>query len=274
MLVLRSEILSGMCAKLRTVAASNFRDHPTRSLYYCLFAPRIYIFVLRAHPVRGESHNQRNTTGEVATTSPPFYNERHRSHVLLCEGWTRHYLQILVRAPFCCNRKSRAACAQSFAPWQQATIEIMRRNLSLRAVVVMFNRWHANIRRASTPQSLLLLLALATHIYLWSSRTCRSWWIKKSTQNHRRVCNAGFPKRYEWGRLVLVCEHCSNSRLKLPDILSCHAEARRLAHTSLIVRFTDFLVHNICLQKGFWLAAAEIAFTMARQQKQLTWHMC
>jgi len=56
-----------MCAKLRTVAASNNRDHPTKSLYYCLFAPHTYIFVLRAHPVRGESHNQRNTTGEVAT---------------------------------------------------------------------------------------------------------------------------------------------------------------------------------------------------------------
>ena len=38
------------------------RDH-----YYCLFAPHTCIFVLRAHPVRGESHNQRNTTGEVAT---------------------------------------------------------------------------------------------------------------------------------------------------------------------------------------------------------------
>ena len=25
----------------------------------------------------------------------------------------------------CCDRKSRAACAQNFAPWQQATIEIM-----------------------------------------------------------------------------------------------------------------------------------------------------
>jgi len=25
----------------------------------------------------------------------------------------------------CCDRISRAACAQSFAPWQQATIEIM-----------------------------------------------------------------------------------------------------------------------------------------------------
>jgi len=35
-----------------------------------LFAPPTYIFVLRAHPVRGESHNQRNTTGEVATVPP------------------------------------------------------------------------------------------------------------------------------------------------------------------------------------------------------------
>jgi len=37
--------------------------------YYCLLAPRIHIFVLRAHPIRGESHNQRNTIGEVATRS-------------------------------------------------------------------------------------------------------------------------------------------------------------------------------------------------------------
>ena len=81
-ILLRSDIPSGICAKLRAVAASNNRDHPTRSLYYCLFAPHTYIFVLRAHPVRGESYNQRNTTGEVATTSPPFYNEPHRSHVL------------------------------------------------------------------------------------------------------------------------------------------------------------------------------------------------
>jgi len=30
----------------------------------------------------------------------------------------------------CCNRKYQVACAQSFAPWQQATIEIIRHNLS------------------------------------------------------------------------------------------------------------------------------------------------
>jgi len=37
--LLRSEIPSGICAKLRTVAASNNRDHMPWSLYYCLFAP-------------------------------------------------------------------------------------------------------------------------------------------------------------------------------------------------------------------------------------------
>jgi len=55
--------------------------------------------ILHAHPVRGESHNQRNTTGEVATTSPPFYNEPHRSHILCVKAelgtistyWSQHH---------------------------------------------------------------------------------------------------------------------------------------------------------------------------------------
>ena len=67
--------------------------------YSCFLAPRIHIFVLRAHPVRGESHNQRNTTGEVATTSPPFYYETHRSHFLCVKAelgttftsWSQHH---------------------------------------------------------------------------------------------------------------------------------------------------------------------------------------
>jgi len=37
------------------------------SFDYCLYAPGIRIVVRRAHPVRGESHIQRNATGEVAT---------------------------------------------------------------------------------------------------------------------------------------------------------------------------------------------------------------
>jgi len=35
-ILLRSEIPSGMCAKLRTVAASNNRDHARNLSYYCL----------------------------------------------------------------------------------------------------------------------------------------------------------------------------------------------------------------------------------------------
>jgi len=35
-------------------------------------ATYMYGVVLRAHPVRGESHIQRNTTGEVATEPRPF----------------------------------------------------------------------------------------------------------------------------------------------------------------------------------------------------------
>ena len=65
-------------------------------------ATYMYGVILHAHPVRGESHNQRNTTGEVATVPIPR---------VFCEGWSRHNLHVLVTAPFWCDRKSRAACA-------------------------------------------------------------------------------------------------------------------------------------------------------------------
>jgi len=57
--------------------------------------------VLRAHPVRGESHIQRNAKGEVATTSPPFLqlNEPQGLHVIFKKAapgttftsWSQHY---------------------------------------------------------------------------------------------------------------------------------------------------------------------------------------
>jgi len=73
---------------------------------------------------------------------------------------------ILVTAPFCCDRKARAACAESFALWQQATIEIMRRNHSL-------------------------FCLFSPRIYgCCSSRTSRSWLIAHSTQRQPRRCNS------------------------------------------------------------------------------------
>jgi len=40
-ILLRSEIPSGMCAKLRTMVASNNRDHARNLSYYCLLALHI-----------------------------------------------------------------------------------------------------------------------------------------------------------------------------------------------------------------------------------------
>ena len=58
---------SGKCAKRPTLVASNNRDHPTRSLYYCLPVPHIYgCYSSRT----SRSHIQRNANGEFATTSP------------------------------------------------------------------------------------------------------------------------------------------------------------------------------------------------------------
>ena len=49
MLLLRSEIPNGLCAKLRTLAASNNRVHMPWLLYYCLFAPQICMVLFFTH---------------------------------------------------------------------------------------------------------------------------------------------------------------------------------------------------------------------------------
>jgi len=89
------ESLSNMRAKLRTVAASNNRDH---SIIAC--SHHIHVVFFFAHiPFVVNRAFQRNASGEVATTSPPFYNEPHRSHVLCVKAepgttftsWSQHH---------------------------------------------------------------------------------------------------------------------------------------------------------------------------------------
>jgi len=99
------------------------------------------------------------------------------------------YSQSLFR--YCCDQKSWAAYAQSFAPWQQATIEFTCHDHSLRTLVVTINGSQVKIGRASTPRSLFYCL-FAPHIWCCSSRTSRSWWITQSTQHHRRGCNSTY----------------------------------------------------------------------------------
>ena len=44
------------------------------TLLLLVCATYVYGVVLHAHPVRGQSHNQRNTTGEVATPQSKSFN--------------------------------------------------------------------------------------------------------------------------------------------------------------------------------------------------------
>jgi len=82
------------------------------------------------------------------------------------------YLTLRGNCSACCDWKSRAARVQSFAPWQQATIEVTRRDHSI-------------------------LLVRATYMYFCSSRTSRSCWITQSTQHHRRGFN-NIPSFLQW----------------------------------------------------------------------------
>ena len=249
-LLLRSEILSGMCAKLHTVAASNNKDHPTRSLSSSPLAPTVncspgsqallevtyqdhsigitrlllvratYIWCFFTHIPFVVNHTSNATPPEGLQQHPfrflqqqsHFGHHNHRkasrkthstngvnimshvtyNHTTQCEhvnglclaGWLNEqsittcwfrsvrtcpyswatgrkswtddrfflrwetcdpalrlshpvedsplFVPILVTAPFWIDQKSWAACAQSFALWQQATIEITRRDHSRR----------------------------------------------------------------------------------------------------------------------------------------------
>jgi len=64
-----------------------------KSLRYNIFinGASYYIYngvILRAYPVRGESHNQRNTTGEVATVS--FKLDYSNAETCLLKFWAFH----------------------------------------------------------------------------------------------------------------------------------------------------------------------------------------
>jgi len=100
------------------------RSHATITLFVACSHHMYMAVILRADPVRGESHILRNASAEVATTSLHFYSKLHWSHVLFVKFalgttftcWSQHH--------FVAYGKNRAASAQSFTLWQQATIDI------------------------------------------------------------------------------------------------------------------------------------------------------
>jgi len=84
--------------------------------------------VLRIHPVRGESHIQRNASREVSTISPPFYIEPHWSHVLFVKvarrAWKNlNFSRSLSKFPVGPKLKTIAPlwrCKRNFFSWNVA----------------------------------------------------------------------------------------------------------------------------------------------------------
>jgi len=91
----------------------------------------IYVFLFFAHIQFVVNHTINATHRRGCNNIPSFLQRTTLIARSLWEGWTPHDLHILVTAPFCCDRKSWAACAQSFALWQQATTEITWRDHSI-----------------------------------------------------------------------------------------------------------------------------------------------
>jgi len=165
-------------SQLHTVGACNNKDHPMRSLYHCLFAPHIYgcysPHTSHSWWITHSTHRQLRGCNNI----PSFLQRTTPIARSLCEGCTWNGFHILVTETFCCDRKVRVASGHSFTLWQQATIEITRRNHSViacsrRIYIGVILRAHpvrgeSHIKRNANPEVAAVLCCDQswTHIFI------------------------------------------------------------------------------------------------------------
>jgi len=105
-MLLQSEIQSGICAKLRTVAASNNRVHIPWSLYYCLFAPHICMVLFFTHISFVVNHTINATPPERLQQHPLLFTTNHTDYTLCVKAelrttftsWSQHHF-VAIRNP-------------------------------------------------------------------------------------------------------------------------------------------------------------------------------
>jgi len=133
LILLRSEIPSDICAKLRTVAASNNRDHACNLSYYCLLALHIWCYSSRTSRswwiTQSTQHHRRG-----CNNIPSFLQRTTPIARSLCEGWTPHDLHILVTAPFCWRVSHSVTHKHERWIWFTLSYAMMKALLRLAAV--------------------------------------------------------------------------------------------------------------------------------------------
>jgi len=91
--------------------------------------------ILCAHSVCGEPRIQHNTSGEVATTSPPFYNELHWSHVPCVRAapgtnftsWSQHHFVVIEKLEWHVCKASHCSSKQQQSSPDEITLLLLVR---------------------------------------------------------------------------------------------------------------------------------------------------
>jgi len=148
-LMLWPKCSSGMCAKLHTVAATNNGHHPTRSLYYCLFAPQIFVCCSSrtshswwiAHLMQRQLRGCNDIPSFVQRTAPIARS--------FCEGCTWHHLHTLVSPSGKCakfhtvaanNNRDPTSCSFYFCSFEPHTSVLFFTHIPFVVNVVVW-RW-------------------------------------------------------------------------------------------------------------------------------------
>jgi len=129
---LRSEISSGTCAKLRTVAASNNRDHPTRSLHrdHSIIAcwRHIHVFLFFAHIPFVMNH--------TINATPPERLQQHQTQTRFCHffavsvsRWGRVLRLQVGKVAFACYSISSRSSLIRLAWEQYKLAQVLNSNL-------------------------------------------------------------------------------------------------------------------------------------------------
>jgi len=222
LVLLRSEISSSMCAKLCTMAASNNRDHPTRSLLSSPLASTINCSPgsQASLEVTHQDHSIGITLLFLVRTTYIYFCSSST-----CRSWwitqsTQHHRRGCNNIPsfFTMNHTDctffvwRPNLARPLHPGHNTIF--LRSEIpssmcaKLRTVAASNNRDHLARSLSSSPLARTIncspssqasldvthqdhsTIVRATYIYFCSSSTCRSWWITQSTKHHQRGCNS------------------------------------------------------------------------------------
>ena len=196
LLLLRSESPSGKFTKLRTMAASNNRDHPTRSLSSSPLASTI-----NCSPgsqalleVTYQDHSIEITLLLLVRATYIHFCSSRTSHSWWITQSTQHHRRGCNNIPsfFTTNHTDRTFFVwrlnSAWPPHPGHSTILLRSKIpsgvcaKLRTVAANNNSDHA--------RNLSYYCLLATRIHICSSRTSHSWWITHLTQHHQRGCNS------------------------------------------------------------------------------------